>query len=91
MELDPSNYCSFVGANRSQTSNHINHKHPGMDCNNHFCWTCGVTFRKEASLKRHNTTVNHLLEVKRFKESTEEMAVSTLWDLTPEKGISHLH
>ena len=33
-------------------------------------------------MKRHNVTVKHLLEVKRFKESTERMA-STLWDITP--------
>ena len=56
-----------------------------MHCTNHFCWTFGVTFRKESGLKRHNTTVKHLLEVKRFKECTKQMATSTLWDLTPEK------
>ena len=27
--------------------------------------------------------VKHLLEVKRFKESTEQMDMSTLWDITP--------
>ena len=31
-------------------------------------------------MKRHNSTVKHLLEAKRFKESTR---TSTLWDLTP--------
>ena len=31
-------------------------------------------------MKKHNSTVKHLLEVKRFKEST---TTSTLWDLTP--------
>ena len=81
MELDPCNYCSFVGENKSQTSTHIHTKHPGMNCTNYHCWTCGITLKKEAGLKRH-VTVKHLLEVKRFKESTEQM-VSTLWDITP--------
>ena len=31
-------------------------------------------------MKRHNSTVKHLLEAKRFKEST---TMSTLWDLSP--------
>ena len=31
-------------------------------------------------MKRHNSTVKHLLEAKRFKEST---TTSTLWDFTP--------
>ena len=31
-------------------------------------------------MKRHNSTVKHLLEVKRFKEAT---TTSPLWDLTP--------
>ena len=31
-------------------------------------------------MKRHNSTVKHLLEAKRFKAST---TTSTLWDLTP--------
>ena len=82
MELDPCNYCNFVGENKSQTSAHIHTKHPGMNCTNYHCWTCGITFKREAGLKRHNVRVKHLLEVKRFKESTEQMA-STLWDITP--------
>ena len=83
MELDP---CNFVGKNSSDTSIHIHNTHPGMNCNNFYCWTCGIIFRKEASLKRHTSTVKHLLEVKRFKESTAEMAqTSTLWDITPAK------
>ena len=32
-------------------------------------------------MKRHNNTVKHLLEAKRFKEST--MQTNTLWDITP--------
>ena len=63
-------------------SAHIHTKHPGINCTNYHCWTCGITFKREAGLKRHNVTVKHLLEVKRFKESTEQMA-STLWDITP--------
>ena len=38
---------------------------------------------RERGLKRHNTTVKHLLEMKRFKESTEQMDTSMLWDITP--------
>ena len=53
-----------------------------MNCTNYDCWTCGTTFKRESGLKRHNTTVKHLLEEKRFKESTEQMDTSTLWDIT---------
>ena len=83
MELDLCRYCNYVGKNRSSTSTHIHTKHPGMDCINYHCWTCGTTFKIESGLKRLNTTVQHILEVKRFKESTEWMDISTLWDITP--------
>ena len=83
MELDPCRYCNFVGENRSSMSTHIHTKHPGMDCTNYHCWTCGTTFKRETGLKRHNTMVKHLLEVKRFKESTKQMEMSTLWDIIP--------
>ena len=83
MELDPCRYCNFVGENRGSTSTHIHTKHPGLDCTNHHCSTCGTTFKRESGLKRHNMTVKHLLEVKRFKESTKQMDMSTLWDITP--------
>ena len=86
MELDPCRYCNFVGENRCSTSTHIHTKHPGLDCTNYHCWTCGTTFKRESGLKRHNTTVKHLLEVKRFKESTKQMDMSTLWDITPTNG-----
>ena len=55
MELDPCRYCTYVGDNYSITSSHIHTHHPGKDCTNHFCWTCGLMFRKETTLKRHNT------------------------------------
>ena len=34
-------------------------------------------------MKRHNTTVRHLLEAKKFKESLADMT-SQLWDITPQ-------
>ena len=83
MELDPCRYCNYVGEKRGSASTHIHTKYPGMDCTNYHCWTCGTIFKRELGLKRHNTTVKHLLEVKRFKESTEQMDTSMLWDITP--------
>ena len=80
MELDPCKYCDFIGNNKSETSAHIHKIHMGMNCYNYHCWTCSISFNKESGMKRHNSTVKHLLEVKRFKEST---TTSTLWDLTP--------
>ena len=80
MELDPCKYCDFIGNNKSETSAHTHKIHMGMNCYNYHCWTCGISFNKKAGMKRHNSTVKHLLEVKRFKEST---TTSTLWDLTP--------
>ena len=80
MDLDPCKFCNFVGNNKTETSVHVHRTHPGMNCYNYHCWTCGISFRKGAGMKRHNNTVKHLLEVKRFKEST--MQTSTLWDIT---------
>ena len=37
-----------------------------------------LTFRKEVGLKRLNRTVKHLLEAKRFKESTTEIVQTSL-------------
>ena len=40
-------------------------------------------FRKETTLKRHNTTVRHLLEEKRIKTATENLQqTTTLWSTT---------
>ena len=40
-------------------------------------------FRKETTLKRHNTTVKHLLEEKRIKTATENLQqTTTLWSTT---------
>ena len=69
MNLDPCRYCPYVGDDHSTTSSHIHTNHPGKDCTNHFCWTCGLMFRKETTLKRHNTMVKHLLEEKNNKDS----------------------
>ena len=83
MELDPCRYCTYVGDNCSTTSSHIHTHHPGKDCTNHFCWTCGLMFRKETTLKRHNTMVRHLLEEKRIKTATENLQQTiTLWSTT---------
>ena len=50
---------------------------------NHFCWTCGLMFRKETTLKRHNTTARHLLEEKRINTATENLQqTTTLWSTT---------
>ena len=83
MNLDPCRYCPYVGDNQSTTSSHIHTNHPGKDCTNHFCWTCGLMFRKENTLKRHNTTVKHLLEAKGIKKATENLQqTTTLWSTT---------
>ena len=72
-----------MGDNCSTTSSHIHTHHPGKDCTNHFCWTCGLMFRKETTLKRHNTMVRHLLEEKRIKTVTENLQqTTTLWSTT---------
>ena len=81
MNLDPCRYCTFVGDNCSTTSTHVHTHHPGKDCKNHFCWTCGLMFRSENTLKRHNTTVKHLLEEKKMKIVTEDLP-NTLWSTT---------
>ena len=83
MDLDPCKYCPFVGKNKGETSLHTHRTHPGMDCSNYHCWTCGISFKKETTMKRHNTTVRHLLEAKKFKESLADMT-SHLWDITPQ-------
>ena len=54
-----------------------------MNCSNYHCWTCGISFKKETTMKKHNTTVRHLLEAKKFKESLADMT-SHLWDITPQ-------
>ena len=54
-----------------------------MNCSNYHCWTCGISFKKETTMKRHNTTVRHLLEAKKFKESLADVT-SHLWDITPQ-------
>ena len=83
MNLDPCRYCPYVGDDHSTTSSHIHTNHPGKDCTNHFCWTCGLMFRKETTLKRHNTMVKHLLEEKRIKTATENLQqTTTLWSTT---------
>ena len=83
MNLDPCRYCPYVGDDQSTTSSHIHTNHPGKDCTNHFCWTCGLMFRKEKTLKRHNTMVKHLLEAKRIKKATENLQqTTTLWSTT---------
>ena len=83
MNLDPCRYCPYVGEDHSTTSLHIHTNHPGKDCTNHFCWTCGLMFRKETTLKRHNTMVKHLLEEKRIKTATENLQqTTTLWSTT---------
>ena len=83
MELDPCKHCSFVGDSQSKTSAHVHTQHPGKDCTNHFCWTCGLMFKKESTLKRHNTSVKHQLEEKRMKIVTENLQYSTtLWTTT---------
>ena len=83
MNLDPCRYCPYVGEDHSTTSSHIHTNHPGKDCTNHFCWTCGLMFRKETTLKRHNTMVKHLLEEKRIKTATENLQqTTTLWSTT---------
>ena len=83
MELDPCRYCNYVGDNCSTTSSHVHTHHPGKDCNNHFCWTCGLMFRTETTLKRHNTSVKHLLEEKRMRIVTENLQqTTTLWSTT---------
>ena len=65
------------------TSTHVHTYHPGRDCTNHFCWTCGLIFRTKTTLKRHNTSVKHLLEEKRIKEVTENLQqTTTLWSIT---------
>ena len=89
MELDPCKYCDFIGNNKSKTSAHIHKIHMGMNCYNYHCWTCRISFNKESGMKRHNSTVKHLLEVKRFKEST---TTSTLWDLTlpEERSLTYI-
>ena len=80
MELDPCKYCDFIGNNESKTSAHTHKIHIGMNCYNYHCWICSISFNKKAGMKRHKSTVKHLLEAKSFKEST---TMSTLWDLTP--------
>ena len=83
MELDPCRYCTYMGDNHSTTSSHIHTYHPGKDCTNHFCWTCELMFRKETTLKRHNTMVRQLLEEKRIKTATENLQqTTTLWSTT---------
>ena len=81
MDLDPCRYCTFVGDNCSATSTHVHTQHPGKDCKNYFCWTCGLMFRSSNTLKRHNTTVKHLLEEKKMKMVTEELT-NTPWSTT---------
>ena len=83
MELDPCKYCNYVGDNCSITSSHVHTHHPGKDCTNHFCWTCGLMFRTETTLKQHNTSVKHHLEEKRMKIATENIQqTTTLWSTT---------
>ena len=83
MELDPCRYCNHVGDNCSTTSSHIHTHHPEKDCTNHFCWTCGLMFRTKTTLKRHNTSVKHLLEEKTMKIVTENLQqTTTLWSTT---------
>ena len=84
MDLDPYKYYQFVGDNCSKTSTHVHTQHPGKDYTNHFCWTCGLMFRSVNNLKRHNTSVKHLLEEKRMKILTEDLQqTTTLWTTTP--------
>ena len=48
-----------------------------------FCWTCGLMFRTETTLKRHNTSVKHLLEEKRMKITMENLQqTNILWSTT---------
>ena len=90
MELDPCRHCNYVGDNCSMTSSHVHTHHPGKDCTNHFCWTCGLMFRTETTLKRHNTTVKHLLEEKRMKIEMENLQqTTTLW-LTTSPEVRYL-
>ena len=84
MDLDPCKYCQFVGDSCSETSTHVHTHHPGKDCTNHICWTCGLMFRPVKNLKRHNISVKHLLEEKRMKIVTENLQqTTTLWMTTP--------
>ena len=83
MELDPCRYCNSVGDIGSTTSSHVHTHHPGKDCTNYFCWTCGLMFRTKTTLKRHNTSAKHLLEEKRMKIATEDLQqTTTLWPTT---------
>ena len=83
MELVPCRHCNYIENNCSKTSAHIHTQHPGKDCQNYFCWTCGLMFKRESNLKRHNNTVKHQLEEKRMKIVTENMKQSTtLWTTT---------
>ena len=70
---------------RQPINNLFTHTHSPSckDCTNHFCWTSGLMFRKETTLKRHNTTVRHLLEEKRIKTVTENLQqTTTIWSTT---------
>ena len=84
MDLDPCKYCTYIGKTKGETSLHTHLTHPGMNCFNYHCWTCRISFKKESTMKRHNTTVRHLLEAKKFKDSLANMT-SHLWDITPQK------
>ena len=83
MDLDPCKYCTYIGKTKGEMSLHTHLTHPGMNCCNYHCWTCGISFQKESTMKRHNTTVRHLLEAKKFKDSLAN-TTSHLWDITPQ-------
>ena len=70
MDLDPCKYCPFVGKNKGEMSLHTHRTHPGMDCSNYHCWTCGISFKKETTMKRHNTTVRALVGSKEVQGIT---------------------
>ena len=64
------NICHQKYAN-DEIVQHIHQKHPEKDCSTYSCWTYGIKFRKETSMKHHMKTVEHQLDAKKYKITDE--------------------